>query len=242
MHKDLILGIHYHLVEHFAKSDDPLEPCGTKSDDLLESACARPFMTAHGKEIFSTEYEKAAALFHAIISNHCFQNGNKRTALLSTLYYLGEQNIWVDRCNDEEMYEFTRRIAAHEIARDREEEIPAIVSWLERNSRRIVKNDRRLSFLGLKEALNRFGFDLVERGNLIEIYKDGTFQERILKKGKHGQEEYDQAYIADLRKRLNLTVDHGVDSGRFYGQKGVSDELNSYMQIRSEVFRRLADQ
>ncbi|WP_202898916.1 Fic family protein [Kingella kingae] len=29
-------------------------------------------------------------MFHSIINNHPFHNGNKRTALLSTIYYLGE--------------------------------------------------------------------------------------------------------------------------------------------------------
>lgn len=241
MNKDLVENIHYYLVEHFSTSDDPLSPSGVKDSGLLESACARPRMTAHGVDIFASDYEKGAALLHGIISNHCFHNGNKRTALLSVLYYLGELNIWVDRCDDDVLYDFIRRIAAHEISASREDEIAIIAGWLERHSRRILKTDKRLSFLALREALGRFGFDLVERNNFVEIYKEGIFQERILKKGKHGQEEYDQVYVSDLRKRLCLTVDHGVDSGRFYGQKGVSEDLNGYMTIRGDVFRRLAD-
>ncbi len=241
MKRELVESIHYFLVDYFAGSDDPLEPCGVKSGDLLESACARPFMTAYGKDIFPDEYYKGAALFHGIIANHCFQNGNKRTALLSSLYYLGENNIWVDRCDDEEMYEFTRKVAAHEVSESRSDEVPVIVEWFQRNSRRIAKSDKNLSFVGLREALGRFGFELIERQGFVEIYRDGEFVERILKKGKQGREEYDPVYLSGLRKRLNLTVEYGVDSGRFYAQKGVSDELNEYMKIRGEVFRRLAD-
>ena len=234
--------IHYHLVEHFSKSSDPLEPSGIKDAHLLESACARPFMTANGRDVYPSDYEKGAALFHGIISNHCFHNGNKRTALLSSLYFLGENNIWVDRCDDQEMYEFTRRVAAHEICDERSNEVSFIVEWLQRNSRRIAKSDKHLSYNDLREALGRFGFDMSERNNFIEVYKDGSYVERLLKKGKQGREEYDPVYIADLRKRLNLTSDYGVDSGRFYGQKGISEDLNEYMQIRSEVFLKLASE
>lgn len=242
MDRELVEFIHYHLVEHFCDSPDPLEPAGVKDTHLLESACARPFMTAHGRDVFASEYEKGAALFHAIISNHCFHNGNKRTALLSSLYYLGENNIWVDKCDDDEMFEFTRKIAAHEICDCRSDEVPVIVEWFQRNSRRIVKSDKHLSYIELREALGRFGFYFSERNNLVEIYKGDECVGRVLKKGKHGREEYDPVYIADLRKRLNLTVDYGVDSARFYGQKGVSEYLNAYMQIRSEVFLRLASE
>lgn len=240
MDRELVESIHNHLVAHFAGSDDPLEPSGVKDSHLLESACARPFMTAQGKDLYDSDYEKGAVIFHGIISNHCFHNGNKRTALLSALYYLGENNIWVDVCDDEEMYEFTRRVAAHEITEDRVNEVAHIVEWLERNSRRIVKSDKHLSYNQLREILIRFGFELSEKNGLIEIRRDGKYLTTILKKGKQGKEEYDPVYISSLRKRLNLTVDRGVDSGRFYGEKGVSPELNEYMQIRGDVFRRLA--
>ncbi|MDD1966158.1 type II toxin-antitoxin system death-on-curing family toxin [Pseudomonas putida] len=240
MDRELVESIHLHLVDHFAGSEDPLEPCGVKDYNLLESACARPFMTANGKDLYSSDYQKGAVIFHGIISNHCFYNGNKRTALLSALYYLGENNIWVDVCNDDEMYEFTRQVAAHEITEDRADEVQHIVDWLERNSRRIVKSDKHLSYNELREILIRFGFDLSEKNGLIEIRKDGKFYTTILKKGKQGREEYDPPYLSGLRKRLGLTVDQGVDSGRFYGEKGVSPELNEYMQIRGDVFRRLA--
>jgi death-on-curing protein len=156
------------------------------------------------------------------------------------LYYLGENNIWVDVCSDDEMYEFTRQVAAHEITSDRSDEVKYIVDWLVRNSRRIVKSDKHLSYNELREILIRFGFELTEKNGLIGIWKGGKFFTTILKKGKQGKEEYDPVYLSGLRKRLGLTVDYGVDSGRFYGEKGVSPELNQYMQIRGEVFRRLA--
>ncbi|CAI8939081.1 type II toxin-antitoxin system death-on-curing family toxin [Pseudomonas sp. IT-P294] len=240
MDRELVESIHQYLVDHFAGSEDPLEPSGVKDGNLLESACARPFQTVNGKDAYSTEYEKGAVIFHGIISNHCFYNGNKRTGLLSALYYLGENNIWVDKCNDDDMFEFTRQIAAHEISESRQDEVPVIVDWLLRNSRRIMKSDKYLSYNDLREKVGRFGFELIERYGMIDVVKDDEVVTRIIKKGKQGREEYDPVYLADLRKRLQLTVEYGVDSGRFYGQKGVSEELNEFMKFRGDVFRRLA--
>lgn len=53
-------------------------------------------------------------------------------------------------------------------------------------------------------------------------------------------QEYDQAYIAELRKRLDLTPEHGIDSARFYGQKGLNEDLNEFMKLRVKVFDWLA--
>ncbi|MDK4538770.1 hypothetical protein QG039_05495 [Kingella kingae] len=43
-----------------------------------------------------------------------------------------------------------------------------------------------------------------------------------------------------MRKLLNLTPDYGIDSMRFYGEEGVSEDLNHFMQIRLEVMKKLA--
>jgi death-on-curing protein len=240
MSNDIVYGIHEFLVDYFENDEDPISPPGIKSQALFESACARPFQTAGGNDVYQDEFDKASALFHGIISNHCFHNGNKRTALLSTLYFLGEHNFWIEKCDDEEMYEFTRQVAAHEICEDRKDEISIIKAWLNKNSRRVVKGEKRLSFNDLREVLSRFDYELIEDGTMAYIFKNGQEIEKILKKGKQGLEEYDQAYISELRKRLELTVDYGIDSARFYGQKGINEELNAFMVIRGEVFRKLA--
>ncbi|HLF80010.1 MAG TPA: Fic family protein, partial [Dehalococcoidia bacterium] len=44
----------------------------------LYSACARPFQTAFGEEIYPGGLQ-VAALFHSIIQDHPFMDGNKRT-------------------------------------------------------------------------------------------------------------------------------------------------------------------
>lgn len=52
---------------------------GLHSAILLHSAVARPFATFGGEELYPSDFEKAAALFHPLIKNHPFLDGTKRT-------------------------------------------------------------------------------------------------------------------------------------------------------------------
>ena len=51
-------------------------------------ACARPFHSVFGEDAYPSPYEKAAALFHAIISDHAFVDGNKRTGTVGAIVFL----------------------------------------------------------------------------------------------------------------------------------------------------------
>lgn len=240
MDSSTIVFIHEHLTAFFIDKKDPISPSGVKDITTIESAAARPHATVGGCDAYPTPFLKAASLFHSIAGNHSFHNGNKRAALLSTLYFLSEYGYWLDRCDDDEMYEFTRKIAAHEISNDRNDEVPVIAAWLERNSRKQQKGERPMKFKELREALGRFGYELHDLGKTLEVYQNGVVVTSILKKGTQGFEDYDQPYISELRKRLGLVAEEGVDSARFYGQKGIADELNVFMQLRLDVMKRLA--
>lgn len=240
MNVETVSYIHTYLTDYFLDSEDPISPPGIKDKGMLESAVARPFATIGGKDAFPDVFDKAATLFHGIIGNHSFYNGNKRSALLSTLYFLGDNGYVVDRCSDDEMFEFTRQIAAHELSVDRENEIQEIKDWLSGNSRRQIKGEQRLKFTELRAILTRFGYDLIEDGSYFEIQENNIFVTKIIKKGMFGREEYDQQYISRLRKDLSLTAEYGIDSAMFYGNKGVTEELNQFMEMRSEVMRMLA--
>ena len=55
---------------------------------LLHSAIERPKVTFGGHDLYKTIFQKAAALIHSLILNHPFEDGNKRTALLSAARFL----------------------------------------------------------------------------------------------------------------------------------------------------------
>ncbi|EHE7894781.1 TPA: type II toxin-antitoxin system death-on-curing family toxin [Vibrio parahaemolyticus] len=241
MNKDTVIKVHEFLTEYFAESEDPISPPGVKDEGLLDSAVVRKDMTAGNCDIFEGVFNKAAALFHGVINNHAFYNGNKRSALLSTIVYLGENGYWVTKCDDAEMFEFTRQIAAHELHEDRKQEISIIAEWLKLNSRRRDIREKRLNLQQLRDILAGFGFEISQpRKNRCEVIKDGDVVTTVRFKGAKGAEDYDVKYIKGLRQRLKLTPDYGVDSIQFYGVKGLEDQLNRYIEMRCQVMRWLA--
>ena len=219
MNYDQVTFIHEYLVRFFAESDDPISPPGIKNMETLKSAIARPFMSVGGEDAYKGIFPKAAALFHSIINNHSFHNGNKRAALLTTIVFLSENGWWISRPNDEELFEFTRMAAAHELCEKREDELNHITDWLRRNCRRRTVHNHGLKLHQLRQILSGFGFSMDENNkNRLEIKdSNGNYITDVIKKGKSRKEDYDVPYISKLRKKLKLTEEYGIDSYCFYG-------------------------
>ncbi|OOF81763.1 type II toxin-antitoxin system death-on-curing family toxin [Rodentibacter caecimuris] len=235
--------VHEYLADYYENSEDPISPRGIKDQGLFESAIHRPFMTIGGKDAYPTVLDKGAALFHGVISNHCFHNGNKRTALLLTMCYLDLNGFWIDKCNDEELFEFTRKVASHEISENRNNEVKKIKEFIRKNSRKTIKNNRPLSYNELAKLLNLAGFKIEIAENFAEIYRksDNKFFTKIIIKGKAGTEDYDAAYIKKLRKILGLTSSNGWDSVRFYQNgHGLTDKIGQMLKLRGKVMDWLA--
>ena len=61
---------------------------------------------------YGSVFERAAALFHSLVRNHAFRNGNKRTALVTHLATLHRNGLDLDRpVNDDDVYELTVAVA-----------------------------------------------------------------------------------------------------------------------------------
>jgi death-on-curing protein len=71
---------------------DTGDPWGQRDASITRAAVTRPFRTAFGREIYADEYLKAAALLDAIVNRVVFRDGNKRTALLAAVLYLGRND------------------------------------------------------------------------------------------------------------------------------------------------------
>lgn len=80
--------IHDVLVGLWMPFDEHVDPADYKDINLLESSIGRPFQTYGGTDLYPTVPAKAAALFHALVCNHCFRNGNKRTAVIALDFFL----------------------------------------------------------------------------------------------------------------------------------------------------------
>lgn len=208
---------------------------------LVESAAARPYQTIDKRDAYGDVFEKAAALFHSLVNNHAFHNGNKRVALVAGQVLLADDGYWLEYPSDNEMFEFARKAAAHELTENRSDEIAHIAEWFRANARKALKGEHPLKYGELKERLKAFGYEIDPPDKeFLNIYKDGEVAERIIKQGIKGFRPYHTDYIANLRKRLNLTTDHGVDSAKFYGHKGVANTASQFIELRINVMRQLA--
>lgn len=80
---DEVLGIHADQIRRYGGS------AGLRDLGLLRSALAMPQTTYDDEFLHGTIFEMAAAYLFHLARNHPFIDGNKRTALMITLVFLG---------------------------------------------------------------------------------------------------------------------------------------------------------
>lgn len=100
---------------------------GIRDMGLIESALARSKATFGGEDLYPSITDKAAALFHSLIFNHAFTDGNKRTTLTVTARFLS-LNGYKLRASQEEIVEFPLWVD------NNHPEIEEIAKWLEQHT------------------------------------------------------------------------------------------------------------
>ncbi|MDD5621499.1 MAG: type II toxin-antitoxin system death-on-curing family toxin [Candidatus Pacebacteria bacterium] len=100
----------FRLAEKFMTWDEPIPDFGSRFPNLLESCINQPFVRFDRKDLYRGLIGKASILFYLMIKNHPFQNGNKRIAIMTLLYFLYKNNKWLDIDNIK-LYNFARNIA-----------------------------------------------------------------------------------------------------------------------------------
>lgn len=93
---------------------------------------ARTFV--YGYQPFPSLLDKAAALMYAITTFHPFADGNKRTALMTTSYFIHLNGYMLDIPDDAP--EFARQLAQHtidDLGHDTSIEVSNIKVWLWQN-------------------------------------------------------------------------------------------------------------
>lgn len=110
-----ILQLHYELVEMFSDDPDSISPPGPRMGGMLESAAMRPLTSLGGTEKYPGLHAKAAALFHSLVSNHPFHNGNKRTAVMSLIALLSRNRMALT-ATDDELFDFVVAVASNRLA------------------------------------------------------------------------------------------------------------------------------
>jgi len=105
-------AIHDEFVAKFWALDQPVFPEEYRDVRLIESAVNRPFQSAFQKDIHPTILDKAAALFHSLVTNHPFANGNKRTAVIVMDHFMLANGL-VLCLTDLEIYQLAMETAQH---------------------------------------------------------------------------------------------------------------------------------
>ena len=103
--------IAYRLAEKLMKFDEPIPDFNTRFPSILESCLITPFQKFSRKFLYTGLTKKSAVLFYLMIKNHPFKNGNKRIAMMSTLYLLYKNNKWIEADN-QVLYNFARWVAS----------------------------------------------------------------------------------------------------------------------------------
>jgi death on curing protein len=84
---------------------------GIRELSRLEAAVGRPRAAFGGKELHPDVFMKAAALLDALVNNHPFLDGNKRTGISAAALFL-RANGWKLTAENAELEQFTLRVAA----------------------------------------------------------------------------------------------------------------------------------
>ena len=120
----------FKLAEELMTWDEPIPDFGSRFPNTLESCLLTPFARFGGKDLYRGLIGKASILFYLLVKNHPFQNGNKRIAIMSLLYFLRKNGKWL-RIDNVELYKFARGIAKSK-PQSREKVIVQIRNLLEK--------------------------------------------------------------------------------------------------------------
>lgn len=118
---DDVIDINKYIISNFGGSHTVL------NKSLLEQSVNSPYHTFGGQDLYETTIDKAVQLCYSLCKNHCFADGNKRTALISMLVFLDINNVNVNNLDHSSLSSLINGVA--EGSKNKQ----AIHNWLETN-------------------------------------------------------------------------------------------------------------
>lgn len=119
-----ILAIHDRIVEQVGGAK------GIRDINLLHSIAERPKMSMMEKEFYPDVFSKAATYLEGLTIYHVFTDGNKRSAIAVTHFFL-RVNGYKLRLNTESAYKYILKIVTEKTPLD------DITKWLKKHSKKI---------------------------------------------------------------------------------------------------------
>lgn len=231
-----VLDAHYLICDHFLKLGEGIAGFGPKDFGLLSSAVSRQLSSAFGTFIYDDFWDIASSLIFGLINDHPFHDGNKRTAFLSSVFFMMEHG-YVPNVEITEVEDFTVEIADYKRVHGHHMEVSEISPRFKAMFR---KQDNRMSYIvtfrELNSLLRQHDCSIASpSGNFINVYKGET---RVAQIGfPDWGNEVSRAAISTVRKSTGLIPENGVDAQVFF--KG-ADPLSKLIGVYEEPLRRLA--
>ena len=212
---------------------------------------------------YADPYDNAATLTFGLCCGHVFNNGNKRTALVSMLAHLDANGHSVFGINQKELYTMMKAVATHTLGvriprrrkereytrREADEEVAAIADWLRVRARKLKRGERRVTYRQMRQLLAPHGYYLDRpKGNSIGIYRTVTRRRGPLRK-KVSEAKHIQTIkypgdnkvmgineIKRVRRECRLDEEHGCDTRSFYeGADVIEPFINEYRSVLSRL-------
>jgi len=215
--------------------------------DRLESAVARQDAGFGDARKYTRLHEITATLFFGLVTSHAFDNGNKRTGLVSALALLEKNGSSLGgQVTEDELYEVATRVADWKQTQQ----------WGSTNPDRVV-HDLSVWFKS-NQTSTRTGFQAMRTKDFLQSLRalgcevslpDRSFVRvtpppqnssgRITKVVYRDEgREVPARLVKDVRKKLGLTPANGVYETEFFQLEPAVDKFVVKYQ---EVLRRLAD-
>lgn len=180
---DDVLRAHYLIADYFISNDEDVL-YGVKTPDLLYSAINRQEVFFDGKSKWNTPLDKCATLFYGLVKNHAFHDGNKRTALLITLYNLHLIGRTPTE-NQKEFEQLTVKIASNSLSdykvfqkyKNKEDaDVLTISSILKKLTKKTDKRFYAMTFKEFGKRIEDYGYYMTSPDkNFVKIYKHRSF-------------------------------------------------------------------
>lgn len=134
-------------------TSDTVNPTyGIKDDNLLNSIPQSIVQNFGEKDLYPTVHDKCSYLWYSLSQYHCFVDGNKRTALVTTIALLA-LNGYKIKTNYDDLYDICIALASSKLNNDE------IKSYLINHTNKISeKSDMQLD--SIKKILNYFSTDV----------------------------------------------------------------------------------
>lgn len=119
---DEVIAIHDSMIELYGGS------FGIRDFGLIQSAISRPFASFGGEDLYPSIFDKAAALFHSLMFNHAFVDGNKRTTISVTARFLAINGFSLE-ASDRKFVDFPLQVENEHL------DLETIGHWLKKHSK-----------------------------------------------------------------------------------------------------------